>query len=112
MLDSKTLDDIFGRLHLRYGVKLTAAYQGLDMAYVKGDWAEVLDGSSPRAVTHALANLPLEWPPTAGQFLALCHQVPEAPRPIALPEPKPTEADKERVRKMISGLRRKLVASV
>ncbi len=76
MLDSNAIEHIFGRLHVRYGAKLAAAYQGVEMRYVKDDWAELLDGISAHAIRYAITNLPLEWPPTVGQFRALCYDAP------------------------------------
>lgn len=107
MLDSNAIDQIFGRLHVRYGVKLSAAYQGLEMRFVKADWADVLDGASPHCIAYALANLPDEWPPTAGQFLILCHSAPVKKLP-ALARPEATPEERERVRSLLAGLKQKL----
>lgn len=86
MLASTSTDQIFGRLHIRYGAKLSAAYQGLDMGAVKADWADVLDGCSEHSVAYALVNLPIEWPPTAGQFRELCNRAP-SPKLVAINAP-------------------------
>jgi len=107
MLDSNAIDQIFGRLHVRYGVKLSAAYQGLEMRFVKADWADVLDGASSHCIAYALANLPNEWPPTAGQFLILCHSAPVKKLPT-LDRPEATPEERERVRALLAGIKQKL----
>ena len=89
MLDSQAIEQIFGRLHVRYGAKLSGAYQGIDMHAVKADWADVLDGVRSDSITYALVNLPIEWPPTAGQFRDLCRHAPERKLAAILPPANP-----------------------
>lgn len=96
-LPSAWIEELFGRLSVRYGQAFQAMYRDLDIAVVKADWADVLDGfqERPATIKHALANLPSDKPPNAQQFRALCMQTP-IPAAPALAAPA-TKADPERV---------------
>lgn len=68
----------------------------------EADWAHVLaaHAQDPRAIRHALDNLPSDWPPNAMQFRDLCRLVP--PRPLnGLEAPKPDPAWAAAARKRI-----------
>lgn len=89
-LPSDWLDRIFGRLALRYADQWLRMWDGLDMAVVRADWADVLAGVQhrPDALRHALEHLPPDWPPNATQFKALCDSAP-TPKPPELEAPRP-----------------------
>lgn len=95
------IDQIFGKLTIRFGRDFLGRWEGLDIALVKDDWAEELNGLSTASILHALEHLPRERPPTVDQFRDLCCNAP-TPAPKALPAPK---ADPERVAAAIERLR-------
>lgn len=103
-LDSRTVDAIHTRLMVRYGARFAAMYAGVDPQLVKADWAEVLDGVSPLGVRYALANAPIDHPPNAAQFLALCLQAPRQHDHAQIAETRPP-ADPQ----LLSRLRRRVV---
>lgn len=80
MLSLRFVKEIHSRLAVRYGSAWRAKWDGLPMEAIEADWAEVLDGMQPPQIKAALANLPLEYPPTAAQFRKLgeSHQPPDA----------------------------------
>lgn len=88
MLPDAWVKSLFARMQVRYGDSWTRKWEGLDMAAVEADWSEELGGfaNAPDAIKYGLAHLPREWPPTAGQFAALCLRRPDAALP-ALPAP-------------------------
>ncbi len=73
------VDALFARLSVRYGVAFTRQYEGLDLAAVRGDWADVLDGFSGDDIAHALQVLPADKPPNALQFRDACRRAPNPP---------------------------------
>lgn len=95
------VDALFARLALRYGVAFTRQYEGLDMAAVKADWAEVLDGYEAADVAYALEHLPTDFPPTALKFREMCRN---APRCDQLPKLEAPKADAKRVHALLAGL--------
>ena len=97
-LDSKAIEWIFARMVVRYGSTWTAKWVGVPMEAVAKDWAQQLDRVTPRAIKYALGYLPLEFPPTAGQFLEICRYAPEE-RPPELPGIK---ASQEQVLTMVA----------
>lgn len=86
-LSTKTIDRLFERLTLAYGVQFMAQYEGMPVADVKTDWCEWLAPYADRlqAIGWALENLP-ERPVNAVQFRNLCRSAP-APAAVQLPEP-------------------------
>lgn len=80
MLSLRFVKEIHSRLAVRYGSAWRAKWEGLPMEAIEADWAEVLDGMQPPQIKAALANLPIEFPPTAAQFRKLgeSHQPPDA----------------------------------
>jgi hypothetical protein len=67
-----TIDWIFDQLAVRYADAWRRKWLDLPMDDVKADWLRVLGGLGVKAVRYGLANLPLDFPPTAGQFRAIC----------------------------------------
>lgn len=103
-------DRLFERLTLAYGIAFIRQWDGIDIAQVKAYWADELGGLSADAIGFGLSVLPPDKPPNAIQFRLACQRAPE--RPMArLPPPKATEADRERVRQMLKGIRDKLTRS-
>lgn len=109
-LDARWVDRLFERLTLAYGVAFLRQWDGIDVAEVKRFWADDLDGLSAERIAYGLANLSPDKPPTAQQFRHACRRAPEKPQ-AALPAPRPTEADKERVRQMLKGVRDRITGS-
>lgn len=87
-LSSRFVDEIHARLAVRYGSAWLAKWQGVDIAAVKADWANQLDGMEPESIRKALASLPDDFPPTATAFRKLGHIRAEA-QAVALPAPDP-----------------------
>lgn len=102
-LQPELIDMVFTKLTLVYGRDFLARWEGLNLSDVKNDWAHELSGfeKHPQAIAYGLKNLPMDKPPNALQFRALCRKVPP-PEFEALPAPK---ADQEKVRAMLDGLR-------
>lgn len=96
---------IHSALAVRYGRRWLAMWAGLDMELVRADWRRVLRdyAGNPRAVMHALDNLP-EQVPTAVDFRVLCEA---GPRPAWQPLPPPHTSDKGKavMRELLARLR-------
>lgn len=92
-LSSAWVDRIHARLMVRYGSAWFRMWEGVEPETVKADWANALDRMPAEAITYALDHLPPDYPPSVGQFRALCNQRPLEPY-RALPAPTP---DKEKV---------------
>ncbi len=103
-LPASWIDALFARLTVRYGVAFTRQYEGLDIAAVKADWAEVLGGFDGPSIGYALKYLPADKPPTAMQFRDQCRRAPVTELP-ALDRPR---ADPERVAALLAGLRERM----
>lgn len=87
-MSNRPIDELFGRLLVRYGADWLRQWQGVDEELVKQDWMHELTGLPIRAIRYGMEHLPVGKPPTVGQFKALCLNVP--PPPVkALPAPKP-----------------------
>lgn len=92
-LPSPWVDKIFAKLAVTYGQRFLGLYAGLDLQAVKDDWGYELRAyaQSPKAIAHALENLPTDKPPTVLEFRQLCRGAPhyiEAPKlesPRSLP---------------------------
>jgi hypothetical protein len=106
---SDWLDSLFARLSVRYGAAWMRQWDGVDIAAVKADWAEELAGfeRNPEAIRHAIRSLPIDRPPTVGQFVALCRTAPVM-APPALPAPKLSESRRAQVTSALRDLRNKL----
>lgn len=87
-LHRRFVDEIHARLLVRYGSKWLNLWAGVPEEAIKADWSEQLAAVTPAGVRFALDNLPDDYPPTVGQFRALCltQQRPELQAP-ALPAP-------------------------
>lgn len=99
-LPESWVERIFARLSVRYGTDWTSKWTGVDPAAIKADWANELGGFSADALSYALGFLPIDRPPTASQFRAICNRAPAAPfvePKIALDAPK---ADPERLKRV------------
>lgn len=88
------VDVLFTRLQVRYGDAWTRKWEGIPEEAVKADWCEQLASvyaSRPKAIAHALNNLPADFPPNSEQFRKMCTTFPEMvaalPAPTAKPEP-------------------------
>lgn len=101
-LPASWVDHLFGRLQLRYGAAFLRQWPDTDLAALKADWGDVLDGTRGDAITYALRYLP-ERPPNAMQFRDLCRRAP-TPTQQALPPPKEA-ADPGRVASIMARLR-------
>lgn len=97
------MDSLFARLIVRYGAVFTRQYEGLDLAAVKADWADVLSGCKGTDIGYALKYLPEGMPPNAMQFRAICRRAPDA-NPPRLEAPK---ADPARVAAIVAKLAEK-----
>ncbi len=97
-LNSQSVESIFSRMLTRYGAAWRAKWAGVNPDAVKSDWANELHGFSDRAIFYALGYLPLDFPPSVGEFAAICRRCPEY-APPALPAPK---ADPERVAALLA----------
>lgn len=99
-LASRTVEQIFARMLVRYGVQWLRMWDGVPMEAVAADWANELDGLSGDSIRYGLDHLPLEWPPNSAQFKALCLNT---HRERQLPPPK---ADPKVVAECLAGLKK------
>lgn len=100
-LPKSWVDELFTRLHLRYGVAFARQYDGLDPEAVKLDWADMLDGFDGDDIRYALEYLPERFPPNALEFRNLCRKAP-AEAITALPAP---PADPVMVARVLEGIK-------
>lgn len=104
-LPASWVDALFAKLGLRYGAAFARQWLDADLAAVKADWGDVLDGQTGGAIAHALHHLTAA-PPNAIQFRDLCRLATRderQPTPIALPAPK---ADAGLVAALVATVRR------
>lgn len=104
------VDALFTRLQVRYGDAWTRKWEGIDVDAVKADWHEQLANivaARPQAVTHALNNLPPDFPPNSEQFRKMCTGFPEMVPALAAPAVK---ADPEKVAAAMQAVVQKPVA--
>ncbi len=103
MLRADWVERIFDRLSVRYGVAFTRQWEGLDPNAVKADWAEVLSGFTADDIAYAIQHLPVDRPPTVGQFRDLCRLSPRS-ETLRLEAPAP-KADPDTVQKLSERMR-------
>lgn len=89
------VESLFSRMAIRYGAVWLNHWQGIDLDAVKLDWATELAGLSNEALKYGVVNLPLDKPPTLGQFKALCLRSPVGVQRMLTDDVK---ADPERAR--------------
>lgn len=83
------VDHLFSKLAVRYGDAWIRKWEGIPMAAVRADWAEVLGGMDGKALSFGLDSLPPDYPPTAAAFRQACNarplqeQLPQLPAPTA-----------------------------
>lgn len=108
MLPAALLDQILGRLAVRYGMAWSRMWEGLQPDAVRADWGTVLDGFSAADVAHALQHLPADRPPNVAQFRDLCRRAPrqDLPRLDAPRTPPPADMG-PRIRAAASGIGRR-----
>ena len=85
------LDRIFEKLTVTYGSAFTDRWRDVDLAKVKTDWLDELDGMEQhngQMIAYGLSNLP-EKPPTVIEFRNICRRAPIADAP-RLEGPKPS----------------------
>lgn len=100
------IDRLFEKLTLVYGRQFLDRWQGIDLAAVKADWAQELEGfeQHPEMIAYALEHLPPDRPPTVLQFRALARMMPPAKVEMLQGPP----VDRERVRQLLDRARRSL----
>lgn len=87
-LPDSWVESLFKRLAVRYGAAWLRMWEGVDVAAIKADWADVLGGFQPEDIRFALNHLPADRPPNAMQFRDLCRRAPD-PAVQMLPAPTP-----------------------
>lgn len=102
-LRSDWVDALFARLTVRYGAAFARQWPDADLAVVKADWADVLDGVSGASIGYALRYLPAERPPNAMQFRDQCRRAP--PPDVAQIADERPPADPEKVAAIVAGIR-------
>lgn len=72
------VEKIFKKLTLVYGRDFLSRWEGVSISDVKTDWAHELTGfdANPKAIAHALQNLPIDKPPTVYQFRTIAYKCP------------------------------------
>lgn len=95
---------ILAKLHLTYGERFARLYANVDPQMLEDDWSETLGGfaDNPEAIKYGLANLPIDFAPTALQFREICRQF-RASRP-ALPAPSVSPEARADIAKKVRGL--------
>lgn len=95
------VEALFARMLVRYGSLWLMQWEGVPAEALAADWAAELAGLSDVALRYGVANLPLDKPPTLGQFKALCLRAPEAQQPLIDAPP----ANPERVARLLARAR-------
>ena len=102
-MQSAWVDEIFGRLTVRYGRSFLDQYGDAPIPLVKADWANLLSGITYDGVKYGL-GMGGERPPNAVQFRARCICMP-SPTPQALERPH-IKADKPRLAALLAKLQK------
>lgn len=108
-LQSSWVDALFARLALRYGAAFLRQWPDVDIAVLKTDWADVLDGVSGHAIAYALEYLPSAHPPNAMQFRDLCRQAPAPTLPRLTDDPAPNQERVAEAKAMLARVKAQLV---
>jgi hypothetical protein len=83
---------IFAYFHREYGsAKMKAFAADHEPKELKMHWARRLGSLDSRQIDFALQNLPPEWPPQAGQFVALARSYPVIDRQKVNTPPAPVD---------------------
>lgn len=82
-LPAPWVERIFAKLAVRYGEAFMRQYGGLDVAAVKADWAEELDGFDGESLAYGLRFLPSDRPPNVLQFRDQCRRAPPKQQAIS-----------------------------
>lgn len=94
-MNEKLINRIFAYFSALYGQKWTSLVQNDDsMILAVNVWGKTLDGIEPETIKSVLEKLPAEypnWPPTVGQFLALCKVGHDPAMHPQLPKPRGDE---------------------
>lgn len=94
-MNDKILTRLFAVLSAQYLQKWTSLIQNDDAENaMRKVWGDILFAVDPIDIKTALDRLPVEypdWPPTAGQFLALCKVGKDPSMRPALPKPRGDE---------------------
>jgi len=94
-VNDKLLNRLFAVLGAQYGQKWTSLIQNEDSENaVRNVWGQGLKDIDPAKMKSALDSLPFEypdWPPTLGQFLALCKVGDDPSMRFQLPKPRGDE---------------------
>ena len=103
MLPTSWVTEIFKRMGLHYGSRLDTMWAGQEPAELHEFWSRELTGlqAAPEVIAHALDHLPIDRPPTIGEFKALCAAAPRK-NPLRLPPP---EANPDFVAKVMAEMR-------
>ena len=94
LMPEQWMERLFARLSACYGNRMATMWGDCPRADIMDAWREGLRGVDPARVSDALARVHAEypeWPPTLGEFVALCRRptVEAAHRPlVSLPRPK------------------------
>lgn len=108
------VDVLFARLQVRYGDAWARKWEGIDADAIRADWAEQIGpvfAANPKAIAHALGNLPPTFPPNSDGFLRLCMSAPASEQkaltaPIVAPPSAVLDGVREIVRRSAcSGVR-------
>lgn len=97
-MSAKWIDELFGRLSVRYGAAFLRQWPDADPAVVKADWMSVLSGCSGQDIAYALQYLPEGLPPNAMQFRAIARRAP----PPEVPRIEGPKADQARVAELVA----------
>lgn len=108
MLSPALLDQILGRLAVRYGSQWLRQWEGLDPQAIRNDWGDTLEHVTELDIAYAMHHLPIDWPPNAGQFRELCRQrtVPTQ-NALGLPPPprvEPSPGVRARLAALLAGI--------
>lgn len=93
------IEALFSRLMVNYGQEWRTMWAGIDPLAVQRDWYGKLwriHEKSPKAIKHALENLP-ERVPTADKFRALCLTAPSENLALPAPVSKPSKGFAEAI---------------